>query len=63
MQKVILQNGLKKLFELKKLMLWIYAMKDINCQKIDGTFYEKELKKIDQMKFKSNKEKRWKIIC
>ena len=61
MQKVILQNGLKKLFELNKLntMLCIYAMKDINCQKIDGTFYEKELKKIDQMKFKSNKEKRW----
>ena len=40
-------------------MLCIYAMKYINCQKIDGTFYEKELKKIDQMKFKSNKEKRW----
>ena len=58
MLKVILQIGLKKFLLLKKIkntIPWTYVIDDINGEEITGTFYEKELQKIDQQEFRIEK--------
>ena len=45
----------------KNAVPWTYAIDDLNGEEITGTFYGKELQKIDQQEFrieKSNQEKR-----
>ena len=34
--------------EIKSTVPWTYVINDLNCEEIIGTFYEKELPKIDQ---------------
>ena len=34
--------------EIKNTVLWTYVISDLNREKIDGTFYEKELQKTNQ---------------
>ena len=34
---------------------WTYVINDLNGKEITGTFYEKELQKIDQQKFRIKK--------
>ena len=44
-------NGSEKVFAIKKIkntVPWTYVIDDLNGEKITGTFYEKELQKIDQ---------------
>ena len=36
-------------------MSWTYLISDLNREKIDGTFYEKELKKANQTEFRIEK--------
>ena len=58
MLKVILQIGLKKFFFIKKIknaVPWTYVIDDLNGEEITGTFYEKELEKIDQQEFRIEK--------
>ena len=58
MLKVILQIGLKKFLLLKKIkntVPWTYVIDDLNGEEITGTFYEKELQKIDQQEFRIEK--------
>ena len=54
MLKVIVQIGQKK-FVIKKIKNtdpWTYVIDDLNGEEITGTFYEKELQKIDQQEFR-----------
>ena len=58
MLKAILQTGLKKFLRLKKdrnTVPWTYIIDDLNGEEITGTFYEKELRKIDQQEFRIEK--------
>ena len=58
MPKVILQIGLKRFFvikEIKNTVPWTYVLNDLNGEEIIGTFYEKELQKIDQQEFRIEK--------
>ena len=41
--------------KLKNKIPWTYVINDLNGQEIIGTFYEKELKKIDQKEFRIEK--------
>ena len=58
MLKAILQIGLKKIFVIKEIINtapWTYVINNLNGEEIIGTFYEKELKKIDQQEFRIEK--------
>ena len=41
--------------EIKNTVPWIYVIKDLNGEKIIGTFYEKNLQKTNQRKFRIEK--------
>ena len=41
--------------EIKNTVPWTYVINDLNGEKIIGTFYEKELQKIDQQEFRTEK--------
>ena len=58
MLEAILQIGLKKFLLLKKIkntVPWTYVIDDLNGEEITGTFYEKELQKIDRQEFRIEK--------
>ena len=56
MLKAILQIGLKKFLRLKKLTVsWTYIINDLNNEQITGTFYENELQRTNQQKFRIEK--------
>ena len=38
--------------EIKNTVPWTYVINDLNGEEIIGTFYEKELEKIDQQEFR-----------
>ena len=51
-------NWSEKVFvikEVKNTVLWTYAINDLNGEEITGTFYEKELQKIDKQEFRIEK--------
>ena len=51
-------NRSKEVFvvsKIKNTVPWTYAINDLNGEEITGTFYEKELKKANQKKFKTEK--------
>ena len=51
-------NWSKEIFVIKKFkntVLWTYVINDLNDEKIIGTFYEKELQKINQEEFRIEK--------
>ena len=57
-------NWSEEVFLIKKVkntVPWIYAISDLNGEEIIGTFYEKELQKTNQQKFKIEKliRKKW----
>ena len=41
--------------EIKNAVSWTYFINDLNGEEITGTFYEKELQKIDQPEFRIEK--------
>ena len=41
--------------KIKTTVPWTYAIDDLNSEEITGTFYEKELQKIDQQEFRIEK--------
>ena len=41
--------------EIKNTVPWTYVINDLNGEEIIGTFYEKELQKIDQKEFRIEK--------
>ena len=41
--------------KIKNTVPWTYVIDDLNGQEITGTFYEKELQKIDQQEFRIEK--------
>ena len=41
--------------KIKNTVPWTYVINDLNGEKITGTFYEKQLKKIDQQEFRIEK--------
>ena len=41
--------------EIKNTVPWTYVIKDLNGKEITGTFYQKELQKIDQQEFRIEK--------
>ena len=41
--------------EIKNTVPWTYVINDLNSKKVIGTFYEKELQKIDQQEFRIEK--------
>ena len=41
--------------EIKNTVPWTYVINDLNGEEIIGTFYEKELQKIDQQEFRTEK--------
>ena len=41
--------------KIKNTVPWTYVINDLNGKEITGTFYEKELQKIDQQKFRIKK--------
>ena len=48
-------NWSEEVFVIKKIkntVLWTYAIDDLNGEEITGTFYEKELQKMDQQEFR-----------
>ena len=58
MLKATLQIGLKKNLLLKKVkntVRWTYVINDLNGEEIMGAFYEKELQKMNQEKFRIGK--------
>ena len=66
--KLTLPIGLKKFLWIKKLrtLCCTHVIEDFNGEKTVGTFYEKEIGKEKSNRnynCKSNKEKRWEIIC
>ena len=57
-------NWSEEVFLIKKVkntVPWIYAISDLNGEEIIGIFYEKELQKTNQQKFKIEKviRKKW----
>ena len=51
-------NWSEEVFVIKKIrnaVPWTYVTDDLNGEEITGTFYEKELQKIDQQEFKVEK--------
>ena len=51
-------NWSEKVFVIKKIkntVPWTYLINDLNGEEITGTFYEKELQKIDQQEFRTEK--------
>ena len=47
------QNWSENVFIIFKITVpWAYLISDLNGEKIDGTFYEKELQKADQQEFR-----------
>ena len=51
-------NCSEEIFVIKKIkntVLWTYVINDLNGEEIIGTFYEKELQKIDQQEFRIEK--------
>ena len=51
-------NWSEEVFVIKKIkntVPWIYVIDDLNGEEITGTFYEKELQKIDQQEFRIEK--------
>ena len=56
--KSYIPNWSEEVFVIKKIkntVPWTYVIDDLNGEKITGTFYEKELEKIDQQEFKIEK--------
>ena len=56
--KAYTPNWSEELFatkEIKNKFPWAYVINDLNGEEIIGTFYEKELQKIDQQKFRIEK--------
>ena len=52
------QNWSEEIFaikEIKNTVTWTYAVDDLNGEEIIGTFYEKELQKINQKEFRTEK--------
>ena len=41
--------------KVKNTVLWIYVINDLNGEEVIGTFYEKELQKTNQQKFRIEK--------
>ena len=41
--------------KIKNTVLWTYVIGDLNGEEITGTFYEKELQKVDQQEFRTEK--------
>ena len=41
--------------EIKNTVPWTYVINDLNGEEIAGTFYEKELQKIDQQEFRTER--------
>ena len=41
--------------KIKNTVSWTYVINDLNGEEITGTFYEKELPKIDQQEFRIEK--------
>ena len=41
--------------EIKNTVPWTYVVDDLNGEEIIGTFYEKELQKINQQEFRTEK--------
>ena len=41
--------------EIKNTVPWTYVVNDLNGEEIIGTFYEKELQKINQQEFRTEK--------
>ena len=53
--KVYIQISLKMFFVIKKIkntVPWTYVINDLNGEKLAGTFYEKELQKTNEKKFR-----------
>ena len=51
-------NWSKKIFVIKRIkntVPWTYVINDLNAKEIIGTFYEKELQKINQQEFRIEK--------
>ena len=48
-------EGVFVIKKFKNTVPWTYAIDDLNGEKITGTFYEKELQKIDQQEFRIEK--------
>ena len=51
-------NWSKEVFVIKEVKItvpWTYVINDLNCEEIIGTFYEKELQKTNQQKFRIEK--------
>ena len=48
--------------KIKNTVPWTYVINDLNGQEIIGTFYEKDLYKIDQQEFRIEKVFRKKVI-
>ena len=51
-------NWSEEVFVIKKIkntVSWTYVIHDLNGEEITGTFYEKELQKIDQQEFRIEK--------
>ena len=51
-------NWSEEMFVIKKVkntVPWTYVINDFNVEEITGTFYEKELQKIDQKEFRIEK--------
>ena len=56
--KGYIPNWSKEVFVIKKVkntVPWTYVINDLNGEKINGTFYEKELQKMSQEKFRIEK--------
>ena len=57
------QNWSEEVFVIKKVknaVPWTYVINDLNGEEIIGTFYEKELQKTNQQKFRIEKViKKW----
>ena len=50
--------------KIKKIVWWTYLIEDLNGEKSFGTYYEKELQKINQAEFRGEqviKRKGWKV--
>ena len=45
----------KNIFAKRYTTNWTYVINDLNGEEITGTFYEKELQKIDQQEFRTEK--------
>ena len=48
--------------KIKNTVPWTYVINDFNGEEITGTFYEKELRKIDQQEFRIEKVIKKKVI-